>query len=238
MKQTLSSENDFIEMNITLVDEGSNHQIDYFSSSPTVTCSCNITGQLSHQDDTFCKEHGIIIQHVQITNQSCTWDVIFHEFDYFDDEEEEGEEEEDDNNEEEGEEEEDDNNEEHIEDAFYFEIDFDSYSPFNSFPSSGDLRRTKSKYHTRCCHSHKTVDDNNINSGSDKQMNVCVGLNGKAMKKVHFPVDQNLVTIHHLIAWSYAYKVYRKSECHRTSTIPISINDIQALAKKGKSNNL
>ncbi len=215
-------------MNITLVDGGSNHQIDYFSSSPTVTCSCNVTDQLSHQDDTFCKEHGIIIQHVQITNQSCTWDVIFHEFDYFDDEEEEGEEEEDDNN----------DNEEHIEDAFDFEIDFDSYSPFNSFQSSGDLRRTKSKYHTRCCHSHKTVDDDNINSGSDKQMDTCVGLNGKAMKKVHFPVDENLVIVHHLIAWSHAYKEYRKSECHRTSTIPISINDIQALAKKAKSNNL
>jgi len=76
-----------------------------------------------------------------------------------------------------------------------------------SLDAPSSTRKTKSKYHERCYHSYRedTVGvGGNLTTTSTK-------------RRVHFPCDDKLVTVHHLIAWSHAFKEYRKIECHRAA---------------------
>jgi len=81
-----------------------------------------------------------------------------------------------------------------------------------SLDAPSSTRKTKSKYHERCYHSYR--------EDSRDQRAVGVGDNlttTSTKRRVHFPCDEKLVTVHHLIAWSHAFKEYRKIECHRAA---------------------
>jgi len=84
------------------------------------------------------------------------------------------------------------------------------YKISNSFSASTNVEKKHrvSKYHADCCCDNK----NNSDPNDDKNCNKA----SKKKKRVHFPTEhEDLVQVHRLVAWSYAYKEARRGITER-----------------------